>query len=355
MKINIITYHWSNNLGALIQSLSLKKFLETNFKNSIEFNYYLPERLIKRERNSQLNLQNFSFLIQIIQKKIKLFYWKKKIANLVVSKKKPFSFNNDIYIYGSDEIWNYANPFFGFDPYFFGEFNNQKKIAYGCSIGNAEVKVKSNKIFEKIKKNLDTFKAISVRDQKSSDFVKNLLSLKPDIVIDPCFLSNPEILLSDRSVYKNKYQKKDYLLIYGDYFNNNQIQDILNFSKTQKLEIISVGFINKWVNNNIIKANPTDLIFFIQNSKYVITSMFHGVMLSYKFKKQFWYSEDPYRKNKLEYCLEKLELKKQQLNNLGVNQIDYKNNEIEFNLWKKNSSDFLINNINKLLKQETLS
>ena len=57
MKINIITFHWSNNLGALVQSLCLKKFLNENFKNTIEFNNYLPGRLIKRERNSQINLK----------------------------------------------------------------------------------------------------------------------------------------------------------------------------------------------------------------------------------------------------------------------------------------------------------
>ena len=46
---------------------------------------------------------------------------------------------------------------------------------------------------------------------------------------------------------------------------------------------------------NIINVNPTDLIF-VNYSKFVITSMFHGVMLSYKFKKQFWYSEDTIEK-----------------------------------------------------------
>ena len=50
MKINIITYHWSNNLGALVQTLCLKKFLEKNFENFIEFNKYLPELLIRREK-----------------------------------------------------------------------------------------------------------------------------------------------------------------------------------------------------------------------------------------------------------------------------------------------------------------
>ena len=350
MNINIITYHWSNNLGAIIQSLCLKKFLENNFKNSVEFNNYLPERLIKRERNSQLNLENSSFLIQVIQKKINLYLWKKKIANLLVTKKKPVLFDKDLYIYGSDEIWNYTNPFFGFDPYFFGELNNKKKIAYGCSIGNADFKIKSNIIFDKIKTNLDSFSAISVRDQNSFNFVKKLSSLKVEIVIDPCFLSDPEIFSPYGSVYKEKFEKKNYLVIYGDYFSKNQIQAILNFSKNQSLEIISVGTINRWANKNILKVNPADLIFFIQNSKFVITSMFHGVMLSYKFKKQFWYSEDPYRKKKLEYFLEKLNLKKQEINNLGLNQIEYKDKETEFNLWKKNSSEFLINSINKLSK-----
>ena len=40
-------------------------------------------------------------------------------------------------------------------------------------------------------------------------------------------------------------------------------------------------------------------------------------------------------KNKLEYFLEKLDLKKQKINNLGENQIEYKNKEIEFNYGKK--------------------
>lgn len=350
MKINIVTYHWSNNLGALVQALSLKRFLEKNFDINIEFNNYLPELLINRERNSQINSQNLPFLFEIFQKKINLYHWKKNFLKLVVSKKKTILFDKDLYIYGSDEIWNYENPFFGFDPYFFGESNNQKKIAYGCSIGNAKSEINSSFIYEKIKKNLDTFTAISVRDQNSFDLVRNLSSSKPNIVLDPCFLSDPEILNPDKSAYGKKFKKKEFILIYGNYFNKLEIQNILNFSKSQNLEIISISYINRWANKNIINVNPTDLFFFINNSKFVITSMFHGVMLSYKFKKQFWYSEDPYRKKKLEYFLEKLNLKKQKINNLGLNQIEYKDKETEFNLWKKKSSEFLINNINKLSK-----
>ena len=148
---------------------------------------------------------------------------------------------------------------------------------------------------------METFSAISVRDQNSFELVKDLSSFKPNIVLDPCFLSDPEVLSSDKSTYNEKFKKTEYVLIYGDYFNKKEINDILNFGKDQNLKIISVGSINRWANKNIINVNPTDLVFFIKNSKFVITSMFHGVMLSYKLNKQFWYSEDPYRKNKLGY------------------------------------------------------
>lgn len=350
MKINLVTYHWSNNLGALIQALSLKDFINKNFNAVIEYNNYLPKKLIKRERMSQINSQNFSFLNKIFKKKLKLYFWKKNIGNI----KSPISntslFDKDIYIYGSDEIWNYSNPFFGFDPYFFGDLNKKKKIAYGCSIGNANIKLNSINQEQKIKQNLQSFNAISVRDSNSFSFIQNLIKLEPEIVVDPCFLSTPDVLFKYNTKFKEKFEKKNFILIYGDFFSKNEINKIINFSKKENLSIISVSYVNRWADLNIIDINPADLVFFIKSSTFVITSMFHGVMLSYKFNKQFWYSEDPYRKNKLKYFLEKLNLKNQQIEFLSVNQIDYKYKEKEFKLWKKKSGDFLLNNIKNVIE-----
>ena len=55
---------------------------------------------------------------------------------------------------------------------------------------------------------MDKFNAISVRDQNSFDLVRNLLNSKTNIVLDPCFLSDPEILQPDKSTYKEKFEKK---------------------------------------------------------------------------------------------------------------------------------------------------
>ena len=70
----------------------------------------------------------------------------------------------------------------------------------------------------------------------------------------------------------------------------------------------------------------------------------------YKYKKNFWYSRDPYRANKLEYFLCKLNLKKRVINeNQDFNkEIDYISFEDKLKNWKRFSKEFLIKSINSL-------
>ena len=59
MNIGIITFYWSKNLGALIQSFSLRKFLEElSVKNKVKFVNYQQKQIVSREFNSQLKTLN---------------------------------------------------------------------------------------------------------------------------------------------------------------------------------------------------------------------------------------------------------------------------------------------------------
>lgn len=344
MKIKIVTFYWSNNLGALIQSLSLREYLQLNFGYETSFNDYLPKKLILRERMSQISKANSKYIFQLILKKINLYKWKKNIAFLDPPTQKK-TFDKEFYIYGSDEIWNFTNPFFGYDPFYFGENNSNIKIAYAASIGNSDFN-KKKEDYHEIVQYLRKFKAISVRDQASSNFIQKLINIKPHIVLDPCFLSLPKIFEGKISKKYQKFGEQKYFLIYGDYFKNDQIRLIQNFCKIKKIKIISAGYINNWADKNLIDVTPNDLIFFIKNAYQIATSMFHGVMLSYKFKKQFWISEDPYRKNKLEYFINKLDLKERYMDYFGKNELDYEINNAVFEEWLKFSKNFLNEEIN---------
>jgi len=337
MKINIITFFWSNNLGALIQAYSLKAFIKSICNKKVKFHSYSPDKLIKRERMSQINRKNFKVLHQVFYKKLKLFSWKKKTLKSNYPNQKIIDYEDDLYIYGSDEIWNYQNPFFGYDPFFFGKDNKKKKISYAASVGN--LNFNKHNIDENLKNYLKNFDKISVRDKSTQKFLEESIGVKPIIVLDPCFLISLEknIILD--------FKQKDYILVYGDHFDKKQINEIRNVSKKNNWKIISVSFYNSWADKNIISINPEELIYYFKNSSLVFTSMFHGVMLSYKYKKQFWISEDPYRTNKLSHFINFLDLSNRYMDNNRNHLLNYKTNENKFSDWLNLSKDFLIKSI----------
>ena len=78
--------------------------------------------------------------------------------------------------------------------------------------------------------------------------------------------------------------------------------------------------------------------------------MFHGVQFAVKYKKNFWYSIDPYRINKLEYFLSELNLKIRTISDDHDfdEEIDYISLEDKLDKWKIFSKEFLIKSINSL-------
>lgn len=338
MNIGIITFYWSKNLGALIQSFSIKKFLEElNRKNKVTFNNYQPKQLVLREFNSQFKTLNPVKYFKAIKKNKRLIDWKN-------SKEFPrpsftnISFDEDIYIYGSDEIWNFQSPIFNIEPHFFGSNNKKDKIAYAVSIGNAK---NFSKVSDNIIKNLKSFKNISVRDNNTFQFVKKLIGKKPILVCDPSLLLD----IPAQKFKLNLSLNIGYVLVYGRYFSNKEIKNIKKYASNKNLKIISVSYYNLWSDINILHANPNEFIYLIQNSKIVFTSMFHGVILSFKNKKDFWFSQDPYRINKLSFFIKKFKLFSRTMENLDDTKINYK--IFQFNLldWIETSKEYLRKNI----------
>ncbi len=109
--------------------------------------------------------------------------------------------------------------------------------------------------------------------------------------------------------------------------------------------ILSVSYFNRWADYNLLDIDPFQFIFLIKKSSMVFTSMFHGVMLSYKYKKQFWIIKDPYRENKLNFFLNNLSLKDRFLEDYCDSILDYKKSEKKFLNWIDNSKKFLSQNL----------
>ena len=141
----------------------------------------------------------------------------------------------------------------------------------------------------------------------SQNFLKNKFNISSEIVLDPIFLIDNEFEIFNE--ISKKIPEKKYCLIYGKYFSGEEIKKIIELCKNQDLLVLSIGYYNKWADLNIIDADPFEFLKFLKFSDIVFTSMFHGIQFAVKYNKKFWYTIDPYRKNKLDFFLKILNLK----------------------------------------------
>ena len=351
MIINLITYNNSTNYGALLQCLCLKDLIEKNFNCLVKLNRYHPSKLVYAEKYRPLITKNFNKFLGTAKKNLNVYFWKK------------YAFKNQFYedgednkdsvlsIYGSDEIWNFKNAYHGYDPYFFGANDEKKKISYAASIGRSTYSSLPSNIKFEILNNLEKFENISVRDQNTSEFIYKLINKEPQIVLDPTLIYTPKILENQNFI--SRYIENDYAIIYGTVFSQHQQTLIKNYCNKRKLKMISVGYNNNWLEHNHLDLNPTTFYNYIKNSKVVFTSMFHGVMFSTKLARQFYYTIDPIRKNKIESFLDTFNLHNREIkDNIPENDINYDDLSKRIDIMALDSKNFLIENINKILNDK---
>jgi len=198
MNICLITWIGSGNYGTSLQSYALHSYLENQGYKISFLHGFRKKNIGFGDFKTTIYLPNKS--LRAIVKDYILFLFCKTIK-----KRKVYSFNRDnyhhlyvtnkrqyvdileqtdIFLTGSDQIWN---CYHGFDPFMFLEFvQNKKKVAYASSIGASDFP----KAYEdRIKSDLIDFDYIGVREKRIIKYLNSLLE-RNDIVqvLDPTFL-----------------------------------------------------------------------------------------------------------------------------------------------------------------------
>ena len=123
-------------------------------------------------------------------------------------KMQPVAGKYDIYIAGSDQIWDYKLT--NFDTTYFLDFvkEGKKKCSYAASIGE---NLPPEEYQQKYKELLSDFDEILVREDYGADIVENLTEKRPEVVCDPTLLLTAEEW--DKLLVEPKYKEK-YILVY---------------------------------------------------------------------------------------------------------------------------------------------
>ena len=346
-KIAIVTYQNGKNYGGFLQVYALQKILEKITKYKVEVINYKSLRFIIKELRTLVSKNPKIFFSNFLSY-CSYFIYRKKInlRKFTINKKKAIKKNYKFIVYGSDEIWNFNNDLIGYDSFYFGKNCNTNKFAFSASFGTVN---KSQPQLSDLAKHLKNFNKISIRDLNSSKILKKF-NIKHDVTLDPVFLYNFKKELSE--IKEGKNLKDKYILIYGAISDKKIIKNINLIKTKKKLKTISIGYNNEWADKNIIySTNPFLFLKLFKDSELILTSMFHGVVLSLKFRKKFLIAQDDYRTNKLSYLTHNYKLKFIKTNHKfhqreflrNINKLNIKkNNNLKLNIVK--SLNFIKNN-----------
>ena len=169
MKIGTITFHWATNYGAVLQAYALQQHLKLN-NYETEIINYIPLRVkliqnIKRIKNQEIHefikeIKLKRFIKQSLTLSRKTYY-----TNSCLKKK---CHKYDVYICGSDQVWNESFALFAegrptLSYYLNFVKNDKQRISYATSFGTDKL---SSKVANLVKPELEKFKSISVREYR---------------------------------------------------------------------------------------------------------------------------------------------------------------------------------------------
>jgi polysaccharide pyruvyl transferase WcaK-like protein len=361
MKICTLTIHFGVNHGSALQAYALFKYL-SQLGHDVKVIDYIPKRYnawysIKiKKKNHPLIVKLAYYLVTspkiISQRRI----FEQFLSENVKFTERYYSMEEllgrppvaDVYIAGSDQIWN--KEYNGEDEYsYFLPFvkEDKKKIAYAASFGRSEIeKIEQDEISPYLKK----FDHISVREDSGLSILKKCGINEGVTVLDPTLLLTKEdwrkFSLSINNikdgflliyVMDHKYEK---LIEYGD-----QIAKRFNLKiyvicfKKIKDRRIDVCFTN---------ISPREFLYLFDKASYVVTNSYHGVLFSINFEKQFIAVAKEKYNTRIDSILRLMKLEDRFVYNdfyieKAVERIDYANVSIHLHNARIKSAEFLNN------------
>lgn len=317
MKIKTITCQHVYNYGASLQAYALQHYLESmgheveiiDFNPWFHCNRYNPfwkPRIGKIAKLIRLLPFMGYIILPLKAYRSGMFKtWGRKIAFDKFEKEyyhlTPIKYHSseelrqnppkaDIYVAGSDQIWNTLSEN-GKEPGYYLDFGDEdvKRISYAASLATSKISDGwSNFVRDKISR-LD---AVSVREKMGAELLKKLEINNVSVVLDPVFLLDKDEWgkLADKG-HKYSLQPNSYILLY-DFLGNDEKMKcfVKNYAIKHQLQIVSVNDFreHEYAQVNINDAGPLEFLNLIRNAACVIANSFHATAFSVIFEKEFY-------------------------------------------------------------------
>ena len=321
MKVEILTFSRTTNYGAALQCYALSSFIRKAGHEVIIFNAPLDSagaievslaRLILRKIKKTLkniissNKQSNSEFVRYYRdekEKKEDIYWDNQVKLLFDSFNQtylpPFTkelkneqdFKKqypqaDLYIVGSDQVWNLSITQLQKQIFFFSFLKDEARISYAASFGGSTQWLRTKEETQEIYRLLKKFKGISVRENSGISILHNTFHLNGVEVLDPTLLlSGTEY---DKLAEKSDLEASQDLYAYKFIINDIWLETLKFISKETESKL---RMDCETIQLPDIPFNPVlsieGWLKLIKTAKFVVTDSFHCTVFCILFKKQF--------------------------------------------------------------------
>lgn len=286
-KVGILTYHYINNYGAMLQAYALKKAIDRIEGYEATIINYIPKNRVEHpyecgEIGKKLMEEKLT--------KLYGFLWdscdvKKDIERSVDGN------DYDYYCVGSDQVWNFDisdNDY----TYLLKDVNSENKISYASSLGLSIDRLMPYKdVFSRY---LSQFKAVSVRERVHQKWLQDYCGIECEDVLDPTFLlegEEYEKIISDTQLIDHPY------ILFIWYMHDRDVMKGIEFVNTLARKY------GLPVKHNIVKAKwwmiahddgcmfydgVLEFLWYIKNAELIVTNSYHTTMFAIHFNKPFY-------------------------------------------------------------------
>ena len=310
-SVGIITMHKVWNAGSALQAYALQRVIEDFGYDAqlIDYEYPNVEHRAFANNVKEVNTLDIWGVIKLLVQKIKTKFIRHKHSELYSSfynkyfhctdkayNSRKSLFDNvpefDIYVTGSDQVWN--PKYIGFDTSYLLDFvpDNAIRISYAASFSSNSIPSFMEGDYARC---LSKYKAISVREESGKLLVNKLIGTDSTVCCDPTLLLNKEQwskVAGDSSLQI----KKKYILIYIMGYAYDPYPGIYkHINEVVKLLKLPVIFYNSRRGKYkppfgeicINECGPAEFLWLFKNASFVITDSFHGTAFSLNFQKPF--------------------------------------------------------------------
>ena len=199
MRAGIVTFHKADNYGAVLQAFALQKTLTDLGVDSLFLEFDEPDRKTEPFDNSgRKGTSAFVERLRVAGKARTALFdafrsrYMRCSAPLCVEQAGELDSQYDVFLAGSDQIWNLRLP--EADARYFLPFAAPKKrVSYAASFGMDEIPDNQKDWYAG---QLSGFRAISVREEQGRELVKELTGRDCAVCLDP-------VLLLDRADWQD--------------------------------------------------------------------------------------------------------------------------------------------------------